>query len=71
MWSGVEYWHQKLSRLLLWCFRRKKTDFSAPNLAYVGCGALQPHFAIWEMMLMQEKQYDMPQNFVLSTDPLS
>ena len=26
----------------------------------VDCGALQPNIAIWELMLMQEKQYDMP-----------
>ena len=57
----------------------KEADFSAPNLAYVGqikglsvgCGALQPDIAIWEMMLMQKKQYDKPQHLVLCTGLLS
>ena len=57
----------------------KGADFSAPNSAYcwsdkelsVGCGALQADIAIQEMMLMQEKQYDMPQHLVFSTDLLS
>ena len=37
----------------------------------VGCGALQPDIATYEMMLMQEKQYDMHQHLVLCTDLLS
>ena len=37
----------------------------------VGYGALQPDIAIWEMMLMQEKQYNMPQHLVLCTYLLS
>ena len=37
----------------------------------VGCGALQPDNAIQEMMLMQEKPYDMPQHLVLCADLLS
>ena len=37
----------------------------------VFCGALQPDIAIEEMILMQEKQYDMPQHLVLCTVLLS
>ena len=37
----------------------------------VGCGALQSDIAIWEMMLTQKKQYEMPQHLVLCTGQLS
>ena len=33
----------------------------------VGCSALQPDIGIKEMMLMQEKQYGMPQHLVSCT----
>ena len=68
MWSGVEYWHQNLPRLI--------SQHKIRNIAgqikelSVGCGALQPDIAISEMMLMQEKQYDKPQHLVLCTDLL-